>query len=216
MNEQSSSSPYRVTTRQVHVALTIAGASGIVMSGLPFAFDYVPIRDAFPGGFLEPSWWGVLPCMLLPVLIFAGYGLWLKRGFLPRWCSTWAYILAALSVGPFFASMTLDFAFDGYDGMIFPALFVVAFCAAAGLVVQRTARERNLTGLLAMQAVFVVQIQFWLALAAENFQAGAWLATAAAIAYVTQIMLISRARAWLLLLLLAPAPVLTIVIVLQA
>jgi hypothetical protein len=202
------------TSRRIHVALSVAGTSGLVMSFFPFAFDYVPIRDVFPGGFLQPSWWSVLPCMLLPVPVAIGYGLWLTRRLLPPWYATGAYILAILAVGPFLTSLVSDWVFDGVE-IIVTASFIVAFCAAAGLVVWGVDRGQRLASLVAMQAVYIGQIQFWLVLAASEFQAGAWLGAAAALVYLAQIILIAKRRAWLLPLLL-PAAVLSIVILVEA
>jgi len=190
----------RSALRKLHVALTALGVGGIVLSFFPFAFDYVPIRDVFPGGFLAPSWWTVLPCMLLPLPIAIGYGVWLTRGLLPRWYSTSAYAVAGLSAGLFLAALLLDYAFDGVEGIAYPALFLIAFCAVAGLIVWGTEREPR-AGLIAMQAVYVVQMQFWLVFAAGEFQTGAWLGTATSLAYLAHIMLIVERRAWLILLL---------------
>lgn len=199
----------RPTARQLHAALTILGMSGIALSFFPFAFSYLPIRDVFPPGFLEPSWWTVLPCMLLPLPIAIGFTVWLTRGLLPRWWSTSAYIIAGLSVGPFLAGLISDFAFDDIGNIAYPALFLAAFCAAAGLVIWGKNRGQRLESLIAMQSVYIVQMQYWLVLAAGEFQTGAWLGAATSLAYLGQIMLVANRRAWLLLLL-VPGAVLAI------
>ena len=202
-----------VTPWRLHAALTVLGASGIALNFVSFAADYVPIRDAYPGEFLAPSWWSVLPCMLLPLPIAIGYGFWLTRGQLASWFTRSAYIIAVLSAGPFLGGTVLDFLFDGLE--IVPALFVAAFCAAAGLVIWGNGRDNSLSGLIVLQAVYLVQMEFWLILGAGQFQVGAWLGAAAALAYLLQILLVINRRAWplvLVLLLLLPGAGLTIVL----
>ena len=73
--------------------------------------------------------------------------------------------------------------------------------AAAGLVIRGKGRSQGLGGITAMQAVYIVQMQFWIALATVQFQTGAWLGVVASLAYLVQIILVERLRAWPLLLL---------------
>lgn len=196
----------RVTTRHVHVALTIVGTGGLVLNVLPFGFDYVPIRDAYPGGFLAPSWLGVWPCMVLPLPIVIGYALWLARGVLPRSFSIGGYALAIVSAGSYLVGVAPDLIPGGARTVIYPVLLAVPFCAAAGLVFRGLDRDRNAGCLIAMQAVYVGQIQFWLAFVANDLQTGAWLGVVTALAYLGQISLIARRRSWVILLI-APSVV---------
>ncbi len=214
VSEPSARYPARTTLRRVHVALAALGAGGIILSFFSFAFDYVPIRDFYPGGFLAPSWWSVLPCMLLPVPIALGYGAWFMRGILPRWYSMSAYGVAGISAGLFLSGLILDYAFDGIAGIINPALFLAAFGAVAGLIVLGIDHDPR-AGLIAMQAVYIVQMQFWLVLAAGDFQAGALLGIATSLAYLAQVTLVTERRAWLILLL-VPAAALTITLATEA
>jgi len=202
----------QVTPWRFHAALTVLGVSGIALNFVSFAAGYVPIRDAFPGGFLAPSWWSVLPCMLLPLPVAIGYAFWLARGPLPGWYRRSAYILAVTLVAPFLAGTVFDFFSDGLE-IVFPVLFVAAFCAAAGLVIWGSGRDNDLNGLIAMQAVYLVQMQFWLILGSGQFQLGAWLGVTTSLAYLLQIKLVVQRRAWpLVLLLLLPGAALTIVL----
>ena len=201
----------RAERKAVDAALTILGVSGIILNVFPFAFDYVPLRDVFPGGWLAPSWWTIVPCMFLPLPIAIGHGVWLTRGPLPRWYSTTAYGVAGLSAGLFLAALLLDYA---YDSIAYPVLFLAAFCAVAGLIVGRADRDSR-ASLVAMQGVYIVQMQFWLVFAAGSFQVGAWLGAATSLAYLAQILRIARRRVWLFLLL-APAAVMSMVLLSEA
>jgi len=211
----AASIPADTASRKLHAALTVLGACGIALNFFSFAASYVPIRDIFLGGFLEPDWWSVLPCMLLPLPIAIGYGLWLIHQSIPRWYTTSAYIVATISIVPFLAGTVFDFSSDGVEAIVFPASFLLAFCAAAGLVIRGRGRGQALGGLIAMQAVYVIQMEFWVALGTAQFQTGAWLGIAASLAYLAQIMLVARLRAWPLLLL-VPAVVLAAALLIEA
>jgi hypothetical protein len=209
VSKRPSSFQARTTQRPIHTALTVLGAGGVVLSFVPFAFDYLPIRDAFSGGFLDPSWWSVLPCMALPLLAVIGYGIWLKRGLLPRRYATSSYVIVGLSIGSFLVGLVSDFMFTGAEIILYP-VFGAAFLGAVGLVM-RGIDDDPRASLIAIQAVYIVQMQFWLALATGEFQAGAWLGAMTSLVYLAQITLVVKRRAWLPLLL-VPAPILTILI----
>lgn len=183
--------------RRVHVALTVAGTAGIVLLFTPFAFDYVPVRDAVLDEGFWPSIWSVLPCIVFPLPIGIGYTLWLAHGRLPRWYALSAFVLITLVVALWLSFIAVDFS---SDEAIYLAVMVLALCAVAGLSASAARRHPTLGSLVAMQGFYVFQISFFLLLALGDYQIGALLGLLASVAYLAQIAVVTDRRAWIALL----------------
>ena len=184
----------RLTTRRMDVALTVIGLSGVVLVFMPFALDYVPIRD------IDWDWWAtphvalVLPCIVLPPVISLCYIQRHVSGRLPDWAVSGGYFLAAISAGAFLTALFRDF--DRSDGSLILVVgpFLIAFAGVAWLSIKGTNISLAVGGLVAMQCVYATLIVFALAMAItwDRFQIGAWLGAVALLAYLAQITLVLR------------------------
>jgi hypothetical protein len=180
-----------------HFALSLAGLSAIALLFVPFAYDYVPIKNAFlPESFLDPTWSELWPCLLLPWLVSAGHWVRLARGSLPRAIQLALLWTAAIAILPFIAFLVaIESPFDWttvaavlcFGG----PLFVFAAFVGIGMSGQRDSR-----GLVALQGVYITQLGFWLLFATGNFEIGAWLGVAAYTSYLIQACLFARRAIW--------------------
>lgn len=201
MTENLANQEERRSGWRLHAALAVLGTTGIALNFFPFAADYVPINDAIPGGFLTPEWWSVLPAMLLPLPIAAGYGVWLTRGRLPGWYEKGALLLTALAVASSVATAIDEFYLEDIWAIAYSVAVLGAYAAVAIYVIRGRDRSQGVKALVAVQAAYFIHMTFWLAIASEEPQIGAWLGTVASLACFAQILLITR-RAWPLMLLL--------------
>ncbi len=151
--------------------LTVLGLSGVVLIFLPYVnVDrwYVPVVT-FLEGLEERNLFMIAfvgPFVVLPLFISAGYLRWVLTGGLSPWEGRLGYTLALLVVAPFLllviqAWWESDLLKD-WDLFVFPAL---GLGAGGWFIIQefRHGAPRTLTGLVAMQLVYLPFAVFWLA-----------------------------------------------------
>lgn len=189
-------------SRKMHVMLTLAGISGVVLPFVHFTVDQTAIEFFVSEPLYSDLWLLVAPCVLLPVAVIIGYATWLIRGKLPGLLVIANYALAVLSA--FSALLGL-----GISGPYKPELvtmlllFAIGFGSAAWLGIRGVVRVPQLQNLVTMQSVYIVPMAFWVAFAQTDFQIGAWLGAITLLAYLTQISAIVKNR-WQLVAVILP------------
>ena len=183
------------TLHRMEMILTLAGLAGVVLIFLSFAFDYTPARHAFRNDFLDPPWWSVITCIVLPVVISGAWLIRLIHGDLP---ASMGFAGSAISgiCAVLFAYYIAGFVVE--SGLMFLFLFLVGLAAAPWLAVRGIEDNFALRGLAAMQATYAVQMMFWLCIVWGSFQTGAWLGVLTLAAYIGQIYLVADRRVWTL------------------
>ena len=186
--------------KKVQIALTVIGLSGIILSFVPFTSGIAPyevILDALIDylGF----WLLVAPCVFLPILVSMGYVLWLITGRLPRWTMLASYVFAAL----FMCSSLAGFIYiyiDYFDPdlLALNVLFALSFTIVGWLSIRGIKQHSTAGGLVAMQGVYAIQMTFWVIVALDDFEIGAWLAVISLLAYLAQIALALKRPWWVM------------------
>lgn len=180
------------TSERVQVLLILAGLTAIALLFVPFAYDYVPLRNAFFPNFLDPTWRDVWPCLLLPWLVTGGHLAMLAFGRLPR-TATLAFLTAAvISLLPFiYLLVALEWPPDPNSALVLLG-FAVPLASVAVFIGWDLRHSPETRALAAMQGVYVIQISFWLMSAAGDFDAGAWLGVLAVASYLIQLALFAK------------------------
>jgi hypothetical protein len=170
------------------------GLAAIAIPFLPFTLDELPVGNIWDWSGIFAFGPLVIFCVLLPVPIGLGYLLWLKTGFLPRWWALTSYLLAAAS-----ASLCVAFWVLVMESAVLSLLFSGAFACAAWLLTRGIKGESAPRALLTSQTVYTVPLTFWLVVALDDFQIGAWLGVVVLLTYLGQILLALRSLRWRLL-----------------
>jgi hypothetical protein len=179
--------------KKAQIVLTLIGLSGIFLSFVPFTYDQIPLDALFVDSVLSTLWALVAPCVILPIAVSIGYATWLIVGYLPRWLVTMNYALAVISACANLAGLGIEGPYET-ELIIMILLFVIAFANAAWLILQAVPSATEIRSLVAMQAVYVFPMAFWVAFAQRDFQIGAWLGVVALLAYLPQITMAVKRR----------------------
>jgi hypothetical protein len=188
--------PNWIARERIQLLLTLAGSSAIVLLFVPFAYDYVPLRNAFFSTWLDPTWRETWPCLLLPWLVSAGHLRRLRSGRLPRAAQMAFLSVAVLAVVPFgYFLVGLERPLD-WSSVPMLLCFAVPLASVAAFITWGLDGNREPGGLLAMQGIYVVQLSFWLLIAVGDFAAGAWLGVLALASYLVQGSLFAKQGVW--------------------
>ena len=187
--------------KKAQIALTVIGLSGIILSFVPFTSGIAPYEVILDEPFVDLGlWFLVAPCVFLPILVSMGYVLWLITGRLPRWTMLASYVLAAL----FMCSSLTGFIYIYIDNSFDPnvlamiVLFALSFTIVGWLSIRGIKQHSTAGGLVAMQGVYAIQMTFWVIIALDDFEIGAWLAVISLLAYLAQIALALKRPWWVM------------------
>ena len=185
--------------KKVQIALTVIGLSGIILSFVPFTSGVAPYEVILDLQFVD-LWLLVAPCVFLPILVSMGYVLWLITGRLPRWTMLASSVLAAL----FMCSSLTGFIYIYIDNSFDPnvlamiVLFALSFTIVGWLSIRGIKQHSTAGGLVGMQGVYAIQMTFWVMVALDDFEIGAWLAVISLLAYLAQIALALKRPWWVM------------------
>jgi len=183
--------------KKVQIALTVIGLSGIILSIVPFTFGIAPYELIFVELDAD-TWFLVAPCVFLPILVSMGYVLWLITGRLHRWTMLASYVFAALLMCSSLAGfINSDDSFDPYV-LAMIVLFALSFTIVGWLSIRGIKQHSTAGGLVAMQGVYAIQMTFWVMVALDDFEIGAWLAVISLLAYLAQIALALKRPWWVM------------------
>ncbi len=183
--------------KKVQIALTVIGLSGIILSFVPFTSGIAPYEVILDEPFVD-LWFLVAPCVFLPILVSMGYVLWLITGRLHRWTMLASYVFAALFMCSSLAGFIyIDDSFDPYV-LAMIVLFALSFTIVGWLSIRGIKQHSTAGGLVAMQGVYAIQMTFWVMVALDDFEIGAWLAVISLLAYLVQIALALKRPWWVM------------------
>ena len=192
------------SNRNLQIALTLAGISGLVLPFVPFTYDVVPFTDVLLDATLDDSLWQMAtPTILLPLLITAGYVARLLMKRAPPWIDVTGYGWAFAAMFLFLVGAADDV---GDSDHSLPIILLSATAFAGGIWLSLGEGAARGDGLVALQAAYLAPTTFWIAFALFNeLEIGAWLAVVAAFAYSMQVVSVAtyRSRALVLFLPLA-------------
>jgi hypothetical protein len=185
--------------KKVQIALTVIGLSGIILSIVPFTSGIAPYEFIFVELYVD-TWFLVAPCVFLPILVSMGYVLWLITGRLPRWTMLASYVLAALFMCSSLAGLIYIYIDNSFDPNVLAmiVLFALSFTIVGWLSIRGIKQHSTAGGLVAMQGVYAIQMTFWVMVALDDFQIGAWLAVISLLAYLAQIALALKRPWWVM------------------
>ncbi len=191
--------------KKVQIALTVIGLSGIILSFVPFAAGIAPYELIFVEQYVDTwsltfSSFLVAPCVFLPILVSMGYVLWLITGRLPRWTMLASYVLAALFMCSSLAGFIYIYIDESFDPNVLAmiVLFALSFTIVGWLSIRGIKQHSTAGGLVAMQGVYAIQMTFWVMVALDYFEIGAWLAVISLLAYLAQIALALKRPWWVM------------------
>ena len=185
--------------KKVQIALTVIGLSGIILSFVPFTSGIAPYEAILDELFVD-LWLLVAPCVFLPILVSLGYVLWLITGQLPRWTMLASYVFAALFMCSSLAGFIYIYINDSFDPNVLAmiVLFALSFTIVGWLSIRGIKQHSTAGGLVAMQGVYVIQMTYWVMVALDDFEIGAWLAVISLLAYLAQIALALKRPWWVM------------------
>ena len=185
--------------KKVQIALTAIGLSGIILSFVPFTSGIAPYEVILDEPFVD-LWFLVAPCVFLPILVSMGYVLWLITGRLPRWTMLAGYVLAALFMCSSLAGFIYIYIDDSFDPNVLAmtVLFALSFTNVGWLSIRGIKQHSTAGGLVAMQGVYAIQMTFWVIIALDDFEIGAWLAVITLLAYLAQIAIALKRPWWVM------------------
>jgi hypothetical protein len=190
-----------IENQRHHLLLALLGLSGIVL----LFFDFTDGDGVVEGW----DWFGrfMLPVVIFPFMISAGYFARLSIGKLPQG-SNLAGFVAAILVS---AIALYDFSmWDGWDDLLFLSAFtaIPAVCIYLGIVFG-LADDSSEKGLIAVQTTYATHVSFYLSLATLDLNAdgniGYWLAWLVFVVGFIQIALLLRRKSRVVLFVLPAA-----------
>jgi hypothetical protein len=187
--------------KKVQIALTVIGLSGIILSFVPFTSGIAPYEVIFDEQFFDFDLRVlVAPCVFLPILVSMGYVLWLITGRLPRWTMLASYVLAALFMCSSLAGFIYIYIDNSFDPNVLAmiVLFALSFSIVGWLSIRGIKQHSTAGGLVAMQGVYAIQMTFWVMVALDDFEIGAWLAVITLLAYLAQIAIALKRPWWVM------------------
>jgi hypothetical protein len=187
--------------KKVQIALTVIGLSGIILSFVPFTSGIAPYEVILDEPFVDLGlWFLVAPCVFLPILVSMGYVLWLITGRLPRWTMLASYVLAALFMCSSLAGLIYIYIDNSFDPNVLAmiVLFALSFTIVGWLSIRGIKQHSTAGGVVAMQGVYAIQMTFWVMVALDDFEIGAWLAVISLLAYLAQIALALKRPWWVM------------------
>jgi len=206
-----------IENRRHHLLLALLGLSGIVLLFFDFVDD-VGVVEAW-------EWLGrfILPVVVFPFMISAGYFARLSIGKLPHWSNLAGYAAAILVSA--IALYDLVMLGDGWEGLVAIFVFFVipAVCIYLGIIFG-LADDSSEKGLIAVQTMYATNVSYylfgfgsdgdgdigyWLDLFVFGFEGvgdiGYWLAWLVFFVGFIQIALLLRRKPWVVMFVLPSA-----------
>jgi hypothetical protein len=185
-----------IENRRRHLLLAFLGLSGIVL----LFFDFIDDDGVVEGW----DWFGrfMLPVVIFPFMISAGYFARLSIGKLPRWSNLAGYAAAIL------VSAIALYGTVWWDDLAILSFFTVipAVCIYLGIVFG-LADDSSEKGLIAVQTTYATHVSFYLFGLGLNGDGniGYWLAWLVFFVGFIQIALLLRRKPWVVLFVLPAA-----------
>lgn len=185
------------------IALTLAGAAGLVVPFVPFTYGVVPFTDVLLDVALDDSLWQMAaPTIVLPLPILAGNVLRAVKRDSGAWLDKASYVLALAAMFVFLIGASENMEIEGNGGLWSAIVLLSTAAFGGGLWSSRHPGDASGRGdgLQALRTAYLVPTAFWIAFAfSEDRQPGAWLALIAVLAYALQVLAMAPRRRYTLL-----------------
>jgi len=189
-----------IENRRHHLLLALLGLSGIVLLFFDFV-DNIGVVEAW-------EWLGrfILPVVVFPFMISAGYFARLSIGKLPHWSNLAGYAAAILISAIAFYDLVMWDVWE--EGLVAIFIFLVfpAVCIYLGIIFG-LADDSSEKGLIAVQTMYATNVSYYLFVFGSegDVDIGYWLAWLVFFVGFIQIALLLRRKPWVVLFVLPSA-----------